>query len=1113
MQKQSTQLIRAVSVKKMIALLITTLMMMQMVVTPYSMDNVYAADDSKGSLTLDVGISDIPVTLHYGNETEIGKTGKAGKLEADKLYKYLSENLKWDVQDGTEGNESAAEIKELTVTYELNLPNAKSPEDRKEGGGLIEYKGAKGSFTIHYDKNGDWKKKTIQLDKPEKEDFLRGTLKMIPFGGATSTAKPVAGETVSLSNGKTMKTDSDGEFIFYGVSKSTTPDILVSTEATGKHTSRSDKMQDFSGTLYVKERPEIKASDFKIEGAYNGYVAEPKEDTVYKISGTGSNKVALERDGEGKDSVEVTLKKDGTASSFYVIKEGISSDKIENGIKVDTTAPDLKNIETEAVNEVKIKKHGIYSKKKADLLITVTVTDAESGLDKLQLVGKNADRTVYYETAKVTKDGAKTKASFVIESKEDLLKQVLYLTGVDKVGNKSKDILIRGSENASEITMEVIPPAIDDIRVTKGKINKNGWYKEPLTFEVTTKDLESGLSDVDVTTNNAFSLYSKNYEDKVVEAKTATFELSKETIEKEKNASGKYKILAKAVDNSGNITAKSIDVKVDLNAPVLSMSGVKKGAYLKKAPTLKLNEQEEYYKANGNYFTAIVTKDGKKHYSKTFSKVNNGTIPASVFSKDGNYKVTVSGEDAAGNKANIVKTNFVKDSTAPVIQLDGPNKNKYYNKAQTSRISIKERNYKTNTVHISVTRTLGKKTSKVTFPWRNTGVSSHASKKFSATGTYRISVYAVDKAGNRSKTKTARFTVDTVAPKLTISGVSNGKTYNYKDVVAPAISYSDDYLAGKKVSLTRAGREWYSKLGKSESSGRIKFADFMKKKANDGLYVLNVSVSDKAGNKTTKKIEFTVNRYGSSFKYGNAVKRLNGKHVKEVTDNLLISEYNVSKLKKCETEIRRDGDVINEDAKTTEVGKKDGYRVYNHLYSSDNFDEEGVYEVNVLSKDTAGNSMESKKENGIVKFTVDRTAPTLNVSGFEKINKADSVTLNISTSDSLSSKSTISATVDGRDVTPEKTDTGYTLLLSKGTNQHVSITVTDQAGNSKEFSETISVVPNGFIYFLLKYKLYIIFATVLIGIGIAMIIARKKSKNNADRQKNPSIRFRKQKKK
>ena len=249
MQKQSTQLIRAVSVKKMIALLITTLMMMQMVVTPYSMDNVYAADDSKGSLTLDVGISDIPVTIHFGNETEIGKTGKAGKLEADKLYKYLSENLKWDVQDGTEGNESAAEIKELTVTYELNLPNAKSPEDRKEDGGLIEYKGAKGSFTIHYDKNGDWKKKTVQLNKPEKEDFLRGTLKMIPFGGSTSSAKPIAGETVSLSNGKTMRTDSDGEFVFYGVSKSTTPDILVSTEATGKHTSGSDKMQDFSGTL------------------------------------------------------------------------------------------------------------------------------------------------------------------------------------------------------------------------------------------------------------------------------------------------------------------------------------------------------------------------------------------------------------------------------------------------------------------------------------------------------------------------------------------------------------------------------------------------------------------------------------------------------------------------------------------------------------------------------------------------------------------------------------------------------------------------------------------------------------------------------------------------
>lgn len=151
-----------------------------------------------------------------------------------------------------------------------------------------------------------------------------------------------------------------------------------------------------------------------------------------------------------------------------------------------------------------------------------------------------------------------------------------------------------------------------------------------------------------------------------------------------------------------------------------------------------------------------------------------------------------------------------------------------------------------------------------------------------------------------------------------------------------------------------------------------------------------------------------------------------------------------------------------------------------------------MYEINVLSKDTAGNRMESKKENGVVKFTVDRTAPALSVTGFEKINKADSVTLKIHTSDSLS-KPTIAISVDGKDVLPDKTEEGYEVTLKKGTNQDVKVTVTDQAGNSKSFDESISVVPNGFLYFILKYKAFLIVAAILL-ITVGGFFFQKKRK-------------------
>ena len=1076
----------------------------------------YAEESSQSSITCDVGISGLPIELSFEGHTDKGKTNSDGKFASDSLYSYL-DSLGWNAETEAEdpsGEEEESKdpdaepepepdpqeptVTEVKVNYEINYPNESTPEARESSGGRIDYKGIKGTFTIKYDKDGDWKK-AVKLDAPDKEKKLEGVLSLIPFGKGVSSAKPLEGVDVILTDGSTTKTyttNKDGEFYFYGY-ESGDKDVTLKVSATNQYPALKESVEEFKGKLYLKERPSVSDSDYTIVGAYNGYVARPDADKEYTIKAEGSNKLSLSRDGEATDKVTVTLTPEGKTTPFYVEKSGVCSNAVENAIKIDETAPELTDIDTKAVNEVKIKKHGIYSKQRADLLITVTVTEKESGLEQIKLVGKNSDGLTYYDTSSIKTQGGKTEATFIIESQEELLTQTLYLTGEDRVGNKSKDVLLRGSEDPSKITMEIIPPSVEDIKVKKGKINSNGWYKEPLSFSVDTTDTESGLSDVDVTTNNSVSLYSKTYEDKVTTKETASFALSEKTIREDKNGKGEYKILAKVVDNSGNITAKSISVKIDLDAPVLSLTGVEKGAYLQKAPTLKIVEDEEYYTAKGNHFTVSVTRDKRQCYQKTFNQVNKATIPASVFAIDGDYKVTVTCEDAAGNKAKSIGTYFVKDKTAPVVSIIGPSGGKFYNKAQTNTIQVKERYYESNDVHINVTRTLGGKTVKVAFPWKNKDIISKSTKTFSETGEYRISVYAIDKAGNRSATKTLKYSVDTVPPKLSINGISEGKTYNYNAVVAPAVVFSDDYLAGRTIKVTRAGNDWYGKLSKSEGKGSIKFSNFQKIKNNDGLYSISVSVSDKAGNTTKKTVSFTVNRFGSAFKYNEAINQLNNRSVQNVTDELAISELNVSKLTKTKNELKLDGNALDTSSKTEENGTQNGYRVYRHVYSADLFESEGVYELNVISADAAGNTMESKKENGQVKFTVDRTKPTLKVTGFEKYNKAETLLLNVSTTDNLSSPE-VTATVDGQSV-PITNDGGtYIVKLDKGANQNVRIAVTDSAGNTEVFEETVSVIPNGILFFLMKYKLPLGCALLVIAAIASIVVLKKKRGRKSD---------------
>ncbi len=103
-----------------------------------------------------------------------------------------------------------------------------------------------------------------------------------------------------------------------------------------------------------------------------------------------------------------------------------------------------------------------------------------------------------------------------------------------------------------------------------------------------------------------------------------------------------------------------------------------------------------------------------------------------------------------------------------------------------------------------------------------------------ADGTYVLEVVASDAAGNTT-TESVTFTIDTTAPVVEITGVTDGETYDH--AVTPIVT-----IAGATEStITLDGLEWVP----TELS-------------EEGTYILSVVASDAFGNTATETVTFTI---------------------------------------------------------------------------------------------------------------------------------------------------------------------------------------------------------------------------------------------------------------
>lgn len=569
----------------------------------------------------------------------------------------------------------------------------------------------------------------------------------------------------------------------------------------------------------------------------------------------------------------------------------------------------------------------------------------------------------------------------------------------------------------------------------------------------------------------------------------------------------------------------------------------------------------------------IVAKD-IEYSSDNNIAVATFEIPKKVLTNDNQFNGTVEviAIDRSNNKTDVHKETkrVVVDNIAPMAKvsynepLNSVGDISYYDGDINAIITINEANFYANDVQVSVSKD-GRDVSMANVNWINNDTDIHVGTfTLKEDGDYVVTINYKDKSGNIMETYTSKhMVIDTKieAPTFSINGVV--KTENggaYKSEAKVAFNYEDQNFDTQTIKLTRTRFDVtedvtseFIKVNSQEKGGFGSFEIPFEIK-NDGIYVLSISIRDKANHMAESRIKFTINRYGSVYEYDDYLVSLikdGGQYVniKEgekaaITKDLIITEYNANKIIEDSLKIivTHDGEVIDADYTVipnvinnqVDIGEGGWYK-YTYLIKASNFKEDGVYKITLKSKyltdDSDENESSSIPDNSInskgeqivdtMNFTVDTTKPEIrNIINLDKkipdLEKIIDGKLNVKyTVVDIGGLKSIEVILNGKiiDKITEFEDimnySGEFSIPEDSITQTVQLRVVDIAGNVTDtssddfspmnlyvFNDEITVSRNFFIRWYADKVLFwgfIVGAIILVS-GIFYILAYKKRK-------------------
>lgn len=649
-------------------------------------------------------------------------------------------------------------------------------------------------------------------------------------------------------------------------------------------------------------------------------------------------------------------------------------------------------------------------------------------------------------------------------------KFVIYFRAEDRAGNvsiiRSTGIVVDNQKPIGEIKapeIDILPASPNANGIHKGDVNvnlkvvdpkylgaeasANGHYSglNKITYKIYTKDTKS------ITEGTLFEVGKVTSGAEFDSDKLASSWSGKITIDSAKFNSNNVIVEVTATDNAGNTrtsTTASGDIKIDITAPAINVSydnnNADSGKYFKANRTATIAVTERNFNADDVKVNITNTNGDVPKLSKWKKSYGTGNMDNTIwtatvtYSVDSDYTFDISYTDLAGNKCaganfggSVAPKKFTIDKTNPVIKVSYDNNSalntNYYKEARTATVEIKEHNFNTDRIKIALSATDdGKEISAPSVNgWTSIGDTHTATIAYTSDAFYSFDIEYIDLAGNAAADFDKQtFYVDKTAPALEISGVAD-KSANSGDVI-PVVTYSDTNYDATQVAITLTGANRKSvELDGTYSdihNGRIfTFNNFAKDKSIDDIYTLTASLTDKAGNTATKTINFSVNRFGSTYALTESAAKLNGTFIKEPVD-VVITETNVNALSNIKITLFKDGNPIilkeGNDYKIDVEGGNGQWYHYTYTVYAKNFADDAVYSLTIESDDAAGNAAKNNQDtkDTAINFGVDSTLPIINIENLEsKTTYAlENLTVKMSVGDNLKLVKVI-AELDGKE--------------------------------------------------------------------------------------------------
>lgn len=515
-------------------------------------------------------------------------------------------------------------------------------------------------------------------------------------------------------------------------------------------------------------------------------------------------------------------------------------------------------------------------------------------------------------------------------------------TGDYKVTIKAADTAGNVSD-AQVVTFGIVQQG-PSVKITN--TGRDGYYNDSVELMVENQIPIWGAT-AEVKVNGKPESVTKNF---TVKGKTATLNLS---------GDGVYQVNVTVKDrkNPDGVNLGENRFTIDTKKPELGFGGLGNGKVYNDSKMLAISVTDT--NADENATLLKVLHNGQE---KVFS--GKEAFKKMELKDEGNYLLQLASTDKAGNTANE-EMSLTIDKSNPELNISGVDEGQFYNTKKDVNFTVKDLTLDVGQTVLNVLKNGEAYKKEIPFTAYPDN-KAKAAYTFTEEGSYELQLVSTDKAGHKEETA-RKFTIDATAPDITISPVDDGKEYNTEQNVA--VSVSDLHLDQYQVTVKKNGEE--IKASPLKPDGQTAKSEQVFKE--DGVYEIHVAARDTAGNRKEMTKTFTIDSGAPEIDFS-GVK--DGVHYNSDKVGVTISVDDLTfKKDKTALEITRNGEKIEPELKWS-IKNAIKWMLKGELTLQ--FKDEGVYHIKVSSEDHFG-----KKSSSEIGFTIDRTAPKVNISGID----------------------------------------------------------------------------------------------------------------------------------